>query len=86
MRANRDELGESAAGFRLLSDRADNKPPIYISVLGIDLDDHEAFMDDNKQPGGRDEVKPKHPAMNIQLGKGQKRPTIPDNAFIYLTN
>ncbi len=29
-------------------DRADNKPAIYVSVMGIDLDDHEAFMDDNK--------------------------------------
>ncbi|MCP4606308.1 MAG: hypothetical protein GY847_38325, partial [Proteobacteria bacterium] len=30
-------------------------------------------------------MKPKHPAMNIQLAEGQQRPTIPNNAFIYLT-
>ncbi len=29
-------------------DLGDNKPPIYISVQGIDLDYHEAFMDPNK--------------------------------------
>ncbi len=58
--------------FAYNPDRADNKPPIYVSVLGIDLDDHEAFMDNNKRPGGNDEVKPKHPAMNIQLAEGQK--------------
>ncbi len=28
-------------------DRADNKPVIYVSVHGIDLDDHEAFMEEN---------------------------------------
>ncbi len=65
-------------------DRAENKPPIYVSMMGIDLDDHETFMDENKWPVGIDEVRPKHPAMNIQLGEGQKRPMIPNNAFIYL--
>ncbi len=29
-------------------DWADNKPAIYVSMMGIDLDDHEAFMDNNK--------------------------------------
>ncbi len=53
-------------------DQVDNKPAIYVSVLGIDLDDHEAFMDDSKRPGGRDEVKPKHPAMNVELAEGQE--------------
>ncbi len=65
-------------------DHMENKLAIYVSVMGIDLDDHEAFMDDNKQPGGRDQVKPKHPAMNIKLAEGQMRPEIPENAFIYL--
>ncbi len=65
-------------------DRADNKPPIYVSVMGIDLDDHEAFMFNNKRPGGKDEVKPKHLAVNVQLAEGQKRPEISENAYIYL--
>ncbi len=29
-------------------------------------------------------MKPKHPAMNVQLGEGQRRPRISENAFIYL--
>ncbi len=29
-------------------DQAENKSAIYVSVMGIDLDDHEAFMDDAK--------------------------------------
>ncbi len=29
-------------------DRAENKPPIYLSVQGIDLDDHKTFMDENR--------------------------------------
>ncbi len=65
-------------------DQADNKLAIYVSVLGIDLDDHEVFMDDDKWPGGTHPVKLKHPVMNMELSEGQKRPEIPDNAFIYL--
>ncbi len=65
-------------------DRVDNKPAIYVSVLGIDLDYHEAFMDENKRPGGQTPVKSKHPAMNIELAEGQARPTISANAFMYL--
>ncbi len=34
--------------FSYNPDRAENKPAIYVSMLGIDLDDHEAFMDNNK--------------------------------------
>ncbi len=34
--------------FEYYPDQAENKPPIYVSVLGIDLDDHGAFMDENK--------------------------------------
>ncbi|MCP4600187.1 MAG: hypothetical protein GY847_06570, partial [Proteobacteria bacterium] len=70
--------------FGYYPDRVENKPHIYVSVLGIDLDDHTEFMDDDKRPGGSNEVKPKHPAMNVQLGEGQRRPTILENAFIYL--
>ncbi len=64
-------------------DQADNKPAIFVSALGIDLDDHEAFMDDDKWPGGSNEVNSKHPAMNIELAEGQTQPEISDNAFIY---
>ncbi len=53
-------------------DQVNNKPAIYVSVLGIDLDDHKVFMDDNKRPGGATPVKSKHPVMNIELAEGQK--------------
>ncbi len=52
-------------------DRVDNKPAIYVSVLGIDLDDHEAFMDEKKWPGGNNPVKSKDPVGNIDLVEGQ---------------
>ncbi len=52
--------------------------------MGIDLDDHEAFMEENKWPGGTNPVKSKHPAMNMDLVKGQARLTISNNAFMYL--
>ncbi len=41
-------------------------------------------MDEEKQLGGGNPVKSKHPVMNVELGKDQVRPTISDNAFIYL--
>ncbi len=53
-------------------DQADNKLAIYVSVLGIDLDDHDAFMDDNKWLGGENAVKLKHPAMTMEVAEGQK--------------
>ncbi len=59
--------------FSYNPDRVDNKPDIYVSVLGIDLDDHEAFMDENKRPEGVTSVKSKHLAMNIELVGSQKR-------------
>ncbi len=53
-------------------DQVDNKLAIYVSVLGIDLGVHEAFMDENKRPEGTTPVKSKHPAMNIKLVGSQK--------------
>ncbi len=65
-------------------DHKEHKPAIYVSVKGIDLDDHEVFMDNDKRPGGSNPVRSKHPVMNISLGEGQTRPTVAENAFIYL--
>ncbi len=65
-------------------DRKENKPCIYVSAHGIDLDDHEAFMDPEKRPGGKNPVNPKHPVMNVQLADEQERPKISKNAFMYL--
>ncbi len=38
--------------FGYSPNQAENKPAIYVNVLGIDLDDHEAFKDNNKRLGG----------------------------------
>ncbi len=52
-------------------DHMDCKPAIYVSVKGFDLDEHDAFMDEVKRPGGNNPVKSNHPVMNIELGKDQ---------------
>ncbi len=65
-------------------ENVDCKLAIYLSVLGIDLDEHDAFMDEDRRPGGSNPVRSKHPVMNNELGKGQVRLMITDNAFIYL--
>ncbi len=41
-------------------------------------------MDENRRPGGTTPVKLKHPAMNIELVRSQKRQAISANAFTYL--
>ncbi len=52
-------------------DWKDCKPTIYVSVKGIDLDQHDAFMDENKRPGSSNPVRSKHPVMKVELGKDQ---------------
>ncbi len=81
-----EHINQPLQDHSIRPDRQQNRPPIYVSVKGIDLADHAMFMDFDKRyrTEMRGGITLKHPIIAGPILAGEEHPKTDPHAFIYL--